>query len=202
MIPMTEDHPQQPVNPYGASKLMVEQILRDFDKAYGIRSIILRYFNAAGADPSGQIGELHDPETHLVPLALQAAAGVRDNVEIYGTDYPTPDGTCVRDYIHVADLAHAHMLGLRHLQSGRPSNAFNLGNGNGFSVRMVIDTVQKVTGQKIKAIDAARRPGDPHALVGSSMKARRVLGWNPKFDSLEAIVETAWKWHRAKQFLS
>jgi UDP-glucose 4-epimerase len=171
--------------------------LRDFDRAYGVRSIILRYFNAAGADPSGQIGELHDPETHLVPLALQAAAGVRDGVEIYGTDYPTPDGTCVRDYVHVADLAQAHLLSLRYLQSGRPSDAFNLGNGDGFSVRMVIETVQKVTGRKVRAIDTVRRFGDPHALVGSSVKARRLLGWNPKFRGLEAIVETAWKWHES-----
>jgi UDP-glucose 4-epimerase len=196
--PMIEDHPQSPVNPYGASKLMVERMLQDFGMAYGLRSVVFRYFNAAGADPSGEIGEWHDPETHLIPLALQAAAGLRDDIEIYGTDYPTPDGTCVRDYIHVSDLAQAHVLGLRHLQSGKPSDAFNLGNGNGFSVRMVVDTVERITGRKIKIRNSARRSGDPHSLVGSSIKARELLGWVPKFDSLEAIIETAWKWEQGK----
>jgi len=196
-VPMTEDHPQRPVNPYGASKLMVERTLQDFEKAYGMRSVVLRYFNAAGADPSGQIGEWHDPETHLIPLALQVSAGLRDGLEIYGTDYPTPDGTCIRDYIHVTDLAQAHVLSLRHLQAGKPSESFNLGNGNGFSVRTVIGRAERITGRKINTTNAARRPGDPHALVGSSMKARRVLGWMPMYDSLEKIIETAWIWHRA-----
>lgn len=196
-IPMTEDHPQRPVNPYGATKLMVEGILRDLDKAYELKAVVLRYFNAAGADPSGKIGELHDPETHLIPLALQAAAGLREGVTIYGTDYPTPDGTCIRDYIHVTDLAQAHILGLRYLESGKPSDAFNLGNGNGFSVRMVIDVAAKITGRRIEWREAPRRPGDPSTLVGSAMKARRVLGWTPRVDTLEAIIETAWKWQRA-----
>ena len=160
--------------------------------------MIFRYFNAAGADPSGEIGEWHEPETHLIPLALQAAAGLRDGVEIYGTDYPTADGTCIRDYVHVTDLARAHVLGLRYLQSGNPSDAFNLGNGDGFSVRTVLDAAAKITGRKIKAVDAARRPGDPHSLVGSSAKAKRVLGWVPRFNGLEAIIETAWNWHRTR----
>jgi UDP-glucose 4-epimerase len=194
--PMTEDHPQRPVNPYGASKLMVERILRDFDAAFGLKSVVLRYFNAAGADPAGEIGEWHEPETHLIPLALQAAAGVRDSVDIFGTDYPTPDGTCIRDYIHVTDLAQAHILALRELQAGKGSEVFNLGNGNGFSVRAVIDTVEKITRRKVTAKAAPRRPGDPHALVGSSVKAKKVLGWSPQFDSLEAIVETAWNWQQ------
>jgi UDP-glucose 4-epimerase len=195
--PMTEDHPQRPINPYGATKLMVERILQDVERAHGLRSVVFRYFNAAGADPSGTIGERHTPETHLIPLALQAAAGDRDTVQIYGSDYPTPDGTCVRDYIHVTDLAQAHLLGLRYLESGQASDAFNLGNGNGFSVREVIDTVERVTGRSIAAVTSPRRPGDPPALVGSAEKARRILGWTPKFDTLETIVETAWHWHRA-----
>ena len=193
-IPMTEDHPQCPINPYGASKLMVERILRDFDRAYGLRSVVFRYFNAAGAYPSGEIGEWHEPETHLIPLLLQTAAGVRDSVEIFGTDYPTLDGTCIRDYIHVSDLGRAHVLGLEYLKAGNPSDVFNLGNGSGFSVKTVIETAERITGRKIKATAVPRRPGDPHALVGSSDKARRVLGWTPRFDSLEAIIETAWKW--------
>jgi len=195
--PIAEDHPQRPINPYGATKLMVERILHDVERAHGLRSVVFRYFNAAGADPAGLIGERHTPETHLIPLAIQAAAGDRANVQIYGSDYPTPDGTCVRDYIHVTDLAQAHLLGLRYLESGQASDAFNLGNGNGFSVREVIDTVARVTGRSIAAVTSPRRPGDPPALVGSAEKARRVLGWTPKFDTLETIVETAWHWHRA-----
>jgi len=194
-VPITEAHPQRPVNPYGASKLMVERILQDFDRAYGLKSVALRYFNAAGADPEGRIGEWHEPETHIIPLALEVAAGARDHVEVFGTDYPTPDGTCIRDYIHVTDLAQAHVLGLRHLQSGGASEAFNLGNGNGFSVRQVLDTVEKVTGRKARAKAGPRREGDPHSLVGSAAKARRVLGWKPQWDTLDAIIETAWKWH-------
>jgi UDP-glucose 4-epimerase len=191
---MTEEHPQRPVNPYGASKLMVERILRDFDRAYGLRSVAFRYFNAAGADPSGKIGEWHEPETHLIPLLLQTAAGQRDSVEVYGTDYPTPDGTCVRDYIHVSDLGQAHVLGLQYLMAGESSDVFNLGNGSGFSVQTVIKTAERVTGRSIKSTLAPRRSGDPHSLVGSADKARRVLGWTPRFDGLEAIIETAWKW--------
>ena len=195
--PITEDHPQRPVNPYGASKLMVERILRDFDAAYGLRSVVFRYFNAAGADPSGAIGECHDPETHLIPLALQVAAGSRDSLEIYGTDYPTADGTCVRDYIHVNDLGQAHLLGLQHLEADKPSEVFNLGNGNGFSVKEVLATAERVTGRKIAAKYAPRRAGDPHALVGGAAKAKRVLGWKPQFESLESIIDTAWRWHKA-----
>lgn len=196
-VPMTEDHSQRPVNPYGSTKLMVERILQDFENVYGLRSVVLRYFNAAGADPTGQIGEWHDPETHLIPLALQAAGGQRDSIAIFGTDYATLDGTCVRDYIHVTDLAQAHILGLRYLNAGNPSDAFNLGNGRGFSVREVIEAAERITGRRIKATEAPRRPGDPPTLVGSSTKARRVLGWAPRYDSLDAIIETAWKWHRA-----
>jgi UDP-glucose 4-epimerase len=197
-IPITEDHPQRPINPYGATKLVVERILQDVGQAHGLRSVAFRYFNAAGAEPSGAIGEWHAPETHLIPLALEAAAGHRDAVEIFGTDYPTSDGTCVRDYIHVVDLAQAHILGLRYLEAGGSSAAFNLGNGNGFSVQTVLETVERITGRSVTSRKAPRRPGDPPALVGSAEKARRVLGWTPKFDTLEAIVETAWAWHSAR----
>jgi UDP-glucose 4-epimerase len=197
-IPITEDHPQRPINPYGASKLMVERVLADADRAHGLRSVILRYFNAAGADESGTIGEWHDPETHLIPIALDVAAGRREAVEIYGTDYPTDDGTCIRDYIHVLDLAQAHVLGLRHLQAGGASEVFNLGNGSGFSVRQVLETAQQVTGRPVASRPAARRYGDPSALVGSCEKARRLLGWTPKFGSLETIIESAWNWHRSR----
>jgi UDP-glucose 4-epimerase len=197
--PMTEDHPQRPVNPYGASKLMVERILKDFDSAYGLRSIVFRYFNAAGADPSGMIGEWHEPETHLIPLTLQSALGARGPVEVLGTDYPTPDGTCIRDYIHVTDLAHAHLLGLERLRSGQGSDVFNLGNGSGFSVRQVIETAERVTGRRIRWSAAPRRAGDPHALVGSAVKARQILGWEPRFPELASIIETAWKWHASRQ---
>jgi UDP-glucose 4-epimerase len=197
-IPITEDHPQDPINPYGATKLMVERILRDFDQPYGLKSVVFRYFNAAGADPDGEIGEWHEPETHLIPLVLDVAAGTRDTVQIYGTDYPTPDGTCIRDYIHVTDIAQAHLLGLRELMTGKPSNVFNLGNGGGFSVCEVIQTAEKVTGQKIKATETSRRPGDPPALVGSAQKAQQVLGWKPQFPDLESILQTAWNWHQKR----
>jgi UDP-glucose 4-epimerase len=192
--PITEVHPQRPINPYGAGKLMVERMLQDVGRAHGLRTVVFRYFNAAGAHPSGAIGELHTPETHLIPLTLQAAAGLRDGVEIYGTDYPTPDGTCIRDYIHVADLARAHVQGLLYLQGGNPSQAFNLGNGKGFSVREVIEAVERVTRRAVKSITAPPRPGDPPALVGSSTKARTTLGWEPRFDTIDAIIETAWRW--------
>jgi UDP-glucose 4-epimerase len=197
-IPITEDHSQDPINPYGATKLMVERILRDFDQAYGLKSVTFRYFNAAGADPDGVIGEWHEPETHLIPLVLDVAAGTRGTVQIYGTDYPTPDGTCIRDYIHVTDIAQAHLLGLRELVTGKPSNVFNLGNGGGFSVREVIQTAEKVTGQKINATETSRRPGDPPALVGSAQKAQQVLGWKPQFPDLESILQTAWNWHQKR----
>jgi UDP-glucose 4-epimerase len=197
-IPLTEDHPQNPINPYGATKLMVERVIQDAGLAHGLRFVVFRYFNAAGADPAGAIGEWHEPETHLIPLALEVAAGRREAVEIFGTDYPTADGTCVRDYIHVLDLAQAHILGLRYLQEGGVSDVFNLGNGSGFSVRDVIDTVARVSGRPVKTKIGPRRAGDPPTLVGSAEKAARVLGWAPKFDSLESIVDTAWTWHAAQ----
>jgi UDP-glucose 4-epimerase len=193
-IPMTEEHSQKPINPYGKSKLMVEQILKDYDAAYGIRHVCLRYFNAAGADPEGEIGEWHEPEPHLIPLALQVAAEQREHIQIYGTDYETPDGTCIRDYIHVNDLAAAHILALEYLQSGAPSDAFNLGNNNGFSVKEVIQSVGSVTGKTIKVVEAERRPGDPPILVGSAEKARQILGWQPQYTSLAEIIKTAWHW--------
>lgn len=194
-IPMTEDHPQQPINPYGKSKLMVEQILKDYDEAYGIRHVILRYFNAAGADPDGEIGEWHEPEPHLIPLAIQVAQGQRDHIQIYGTDYETSDGTCIRDYIHVNDLAAAHFSALEYLQNGSPSDAFNLGNGNGFSVKEVILSVERIAGKKIKVLEAKRRPGDPSTLIGSSEKARQILNWQPQYPGLDEIIKTAWAWH-------
>lgn len=194
-VPITEDHPQDPINPYGASKVMVERMLRDFGSAYGLKSVIFRYFNAAGADPAADIGEWHDPETHLIPLVLDVASGKRERIHIFGTDYDTPDGTCVRDYIHVTDLANAHVLGLRYLLKGEPSVVLNLGNGKGFSVKEVIQCAERVTGKPIHWVGSPRRPGDPPILVGSSTRAREILGWKPKFDSLETILSTAWKWH-------
>lgn len=197
-IPIPESHPQNPINPYGASKVMVERILQDYAVAYGLKFVALRYFNAAGADESGEIGEDHNPETHLIPLVLDAALGRRNHITIYGTDYDTPDGTCVRDYIHVTDLANAHVLGLKYLNEGGASDVFNLGNGNGFSVREVIDTARKVTGREIPVVEGARRAGDPAKLIGSAEKAKRVLGWKPKFNHLETIISTAWKWHQKR----
>jgi UDP-glucose 4-epimerase len=194
-VPIPEDHPQNPINPYGASKLMVERILTDFDHAYDFRSVRFRYFNAAGADPSGMLGEDHHPETHLIPLTLYAALGKREAISIYGTDYPTPDGTCIRDYIHVSDLATAHVLGLEYLLNGGQTDKFNLGNGNGFSVKEVIETAREVTGREIKAIECDRRPGDPPSLVGSGEKAKQVLGWNPEYPDLKDIIAHAWQWH-------
>jgi UDP-arabinose 4-epimerase len=199
-LPITEEAPQNPVNPYGKSKLMVEKILEDYGAAYGFESVCLRYFNAAGADPDGLVGECHDPETHLIPLALDAVSGRGPALKIFGTDYPTPDGTCVRDYIHVTDLAQAHHLALRHLMTGKGSARFNLGNGKGYSVREVLDAVAKVAGRPVPAEFAPRRAGDPPALVGSSGKAVRELGWSPRYAALEAIVETAWKWHQNPRF--
>jgi UDP-glucose 4-epimerase len=197
-IPLTEDHPQRPINPYGYTKLVIEQMLRDFDRAYGLRSVAFRYFNAAGADPEGRVGEDHNPETHLIPLVLDVALGRRPHITVFGTDYPTADGTCIRDYIHVADLADAHVLGLKYLQEGGATGAFNLGNGSGFSVREVIEMVEKVTGQPIPQQFGTRRPGDPAALIGSADRARSLLGWNPRYADLESIVTTAWKWHQKR----
>jgi len=198
IIPIPEDHPQNPINPYGASKLMVEQILRDFDHAHEFRSVMFRYFNAAGADPAGNLGEDHDPETHLIPLVFMTALGKRESISMFGTDYPTPDGTCVRDYIHVSDLADAHVLGLEYLLNGGATDVFNLGNGSGFSVKEVIEMSRKISGKKIPAIATDRRAGDPPALVGSSEKARATLGWKPKYADLEAILTHAWQWHKKR----
>ncbi len=197
-IPITEDHPQNPINPYGATKLMVERILQDFDVAYGLKSVCFRYFNAAGADPEGRLGEDHNPETHLIPLVLMAALGKRPSVSIFGLDYPTPDGTCIRDYIHVSDLATAHVLGLNYLLKGGDSDVFNLGNGNGFSVKQVIDTARQVTGREIAVVESDRRPGDPPILVGSSAKAMNILGWQPQYADLENILTHAWQWHQQR----
>ena len=197
-IPITEDHPQNPINPYGATKLMVERILSDFDVAYGLKSVCFRYFNAAGADPSGLLGEDHNPETHLIPLVLQTALGKRQSISIFGTDYSTPDGTCIRDYIHVSDLADAHILGLEYLLQGGESNVFNLGNGNGFSVREVIAAAQEVTGRNISVQECDRRPGDPPSLIGSSEKARKILGWQPIYPDIKDIVTHAWNWHQKR----
>jgi UDP-glucose 4-epimerase len=197
-IPLTEEHPQNPINPYGATKLMVERMLADFDTAYGLKSVSFRYFNAAGADPSGMLGEDHDPETHLIPLVLHTALGKRDTIYIFGTDYPTPDGSCVRDYIHVNDLASAHILGLEYLLEGGKTEFLNLGNGSGFSVKEVIATAEKVVGQEINKEVSDRRPGDPPMLVGSSEKARKILGWNPEFSELKDIISHAWQWHQKR----
>ncbi|MBI5806590.1 UDP-glucose 4-epimerase GalE [candidate division TA06 bacterium] len=193
--PLDEDHPLAPINPYGRTKLMIEQALSDYSGAYGLRYAALRYFNAAGAAPGAVIGENHTPETHLIPLALLAALGKIPEVKIFGTDYDTPDGTCLRDYVHVDDLALAHLLALEHLSGGGKSDCFNLGNGNGFSVKEVIGTARKVSGREIKAKAAPRREGDPPRLVASSVKARKTLGWKPKYTGLEEIVRTAWEWH-------
>jgi len=197
-LPITENHPQEPINPYGAGKLMVERILQDYDAAYGLRSVRLRYFNAAGADPDGLLGEDHTPETHLIPLVLMTALGRQQSVSIFGYDHPTPDGTCIRDYIHVSDLADAHVLGLRYLEEGGATAAFNLGNGNGFSVNEVIEAARRVTGCEIPADVAPARPGDPPALVGSADHARRALGWQPRYPDIEDIIAHAWAWHRKR----
>ncbi len=195
-VPITEDHPQNPINPYGASKLMVERMLRDFDAAHGLRSISLRYFNAAGADPDGETGEDHEPETHLIPLILDAAAGIRPDVTVFGSDHPTPDGTCIRDYIHVTDLALAHVLALQALERGAQTTAYNLGNGTGYSVNEVIETARKVTQRPIQVRFGPRRPGDPPELVGDAGRIRAELGWAPRHAALADIVGTAWRWHQ------
>ncbi|MGV7235448.1 MAG: UDP-glucose 4-epimerase GalE [Nitrosomonadaceae bacterium] len=195
-IPITESHPQQPINPYGHSKQMVEQILRDFGVAHGLKSICLRYFNAAGADPEGETGEAHDPETHLIPLVLDAVSGRRECITVYGTDYDTPDGTCIRDYIHVSDLADAHVLALQSLESGVQSTAYNLGNGAGFSVMEIIEAVKRVTGRDVPVAMGDRREGDPSRLVADSTKIIDELGWEPKYPDIESIIQTAWGWHQ------
>jgi UDP-glucose-4-epimerase GalE len=193
-LPITEDCPQQPINPYGRSKLAVEWILRDYAASYGWGVAILRYFNAAGAAADGTIGEAHDPETHLIPLVIQQALGQRPVVELFGTDYPTPDGTCVRDYVHVEDLASAHALAMLHLESGRVL-AYNLGMGKGYSVREVIQAVESVSGCSVAVRECKRRPGDPPVLVASCERITRELGWRPRYNDLQAVVSSAWRWH-------
>ena len=197
-IPIDEAHPTQPVNPYGASKLAVERMLSDCSTAYGIGAVVLRYFNAAGADPSGELGERHDPETHLIPLVLQAAAGRRDSISVYGNDWPTRDGTCVRDYIHVSDLCVAHLQALEWLEKGGRYECFNLGNGEGATVLEVIDAAKRVTGKQFKLNFASRRAGDPPSLVADAGKARRILGWQPARADIEGIVRDAWNFEQRR----
>jgi UDP-glucose 4-epimerase len=193
-VPIDEKHPKHPINPYGKTKLMVEQMLEDYDRAYGMKSVCLRYFNAAGADADARIGERHEPETHLIPLVLQAASKRREAITVFGKDYATPDGTCIRDYIHIDDLCDAHTLALKYLMDGGSSTAFNLGNGEGYSIREVIDAAEKVSGKKIKVIDGERREGDPARLIADSKKITRELGWKPQYAELETIVRHAWAW--------
>lgn len=200
MIPITENMPQNPINPYGATKLMVERILRDYSQAYGIRFGTLRYFNAAGADPEGDIGESHSPETHIIPLVLEAAGGQRKEIRVFGTDYDTVDGSCIRDYVHVYDLATAHLLALHYLEKGGKSDFFNLGNEKGTSVLEIIDSVKRVTGRNFTVVPSKRRAGDPAKLVGSSDKAQKILGWKPVYEDIDTIVEHAWKWHEKREY--
>ena len=194
--PISETHPTRPANPYGRAKLMVEDILRDYERAHGLRAISLRYFNAAGADADGTTGECHDPETHLVPNILLAVLGIKPPLGVFGTDFPTPDGTAVRDYIHVTDLAAAHVLALKKLLAGGAGDVFNLGTERGHSVLEVVRTAEKVTGRPVPRFDAPRRQGDVAVLLASKAKAEHALGWKPRLSSLETIVETAWNWHR------
>jgi UDP-glucose 4-epimerase len=193
--PIDEGHPKNPTSPYGNTKLAVERMIEDFGRAYGLRASCLRYFNAAGAHPDGSIGEAHDPESHLVPLAIAAVLGRRPALKVFGDDYATPDGTCVRDYVHVVDLATAHLLALRRLRAGGESRNYNLGSGNGASVRQVIDTVGTVAGRQVPFESALRRPGDPAVLVASSELAKAELGWRPRYEELETIVRHAYRWH-------
>lgn len=196
--PIDERHPQVPINPYGRSKLMIEQILEDYDRAYGLKSVCLRYFNAAGADPDGELGERHDPETHLIPLVLQTASGRRPFISVFGHDYDTPDGTCIRDYIHIHDLCEAHWLALQSLLQGADSQRYNLGNGNGFSVQEVIDVARGLTGKPIEVRNAPRRDGDPARLVADATLARQMLGWQPQYPDLDTMVRHAWEWEQSK----
>jgi UDP-glucose 4-epimerase len=198
-VPIVEDHPLSPVNPYGEGKVFVERALRWYEQAHGLRFISLRYFNAAGADPEGELGEAHNPETHLIPRILDVALGKRSFIEIYGVDYDTPDGTCIRDYIHVIDLAQAHILALEALLSGATSHVYNVGNQRGFSVKEVLDVARAVTDHPIPVHESSRRQGDPSVLVASSERIKKELGWKPKYDDLKVIVETAWRWHRKNQ---
>lgn len=199
-VPITEDMPQKPINPYGATKLMVERILKDYQKAYGINYVVLRYFNAAGADPDGEIGESHYPETHLIPLVLDAAGGQSQYIKVFGNHYDTRDGSCIRDYIHVKDLAVAHLLALRHLENGEESGCFNLGNETGTSVYEIIHSARRITGREIQAVTVEHRSGDPEKLVGSSKKAREVLGWKPLYPDIDEMIKHAWYWHEHKEY--
>ena len=199
-VPITEDMPQNPINPYGATKLTVERIFKDYAAAYSLKFAVLRYFNAAGADPDGEIGESHDPETHIIPLVLDAASGRRADIKVFGTDYNTPDGSCVRDYIHVTDLADAHVRALEHLKGGGENLFLNLGNERGTSVLELIDSVKRVTGRDFTVTPAPRRPGDPAILIGSRDKARRILGWEPRYADIDTIVKTAWNWYCNKKY--
>lgn len=195
-IPILETDPTEPTNPYGETKLAMEKMFKWTANAHGLKYVSLRYFNACGADESGLIGESHNPESHLIPIILQVPNKQREHVSIFGTDYPTSDGTCIRDYIHVTDLAQAHILAVKYLLDGGDSDIFNLGNGIGFSVRDVIETARKVTGHPIPAVESSRRAGDPAMLIASSQKAKDILGWKPQHDSLEEIIESAWRWHK------
>ena len=195
-IPILESDRTEPTNPYGETKLSMEKMMKWTDVAHGVHYVALRYFNACGAHVSGEIGEAHNPETHLIPLILQVPNGQRESISIFGDDYDTKDGTCVRDYIHVNDLAQAHILAMEYLRKGNESNIFNLGNGVGFTVKEVVETARKVTGHPIPAKEEPRRAGDPSTLIASSEKAKKILGWKPKFDELETIITTAWEWHR------
>lgn len=195
-VPIPEDHPKEPKNPYGRTKLIFEGVLHDYGVAHGLRHVSLRYFNAAGSDPKGEIGECHDPETHLIPIVLEAASGKRSHVQIFGTDYETQDGTAIRDYIHVTDLARAHVLALRALEGGQTAPAYNLGTGHGYTVREVVETCREVTGRAVPVIEGPRRAGDPAILVADPSRARRDLAWEPRFSDLNVIVDTAWDWMR------
>jgi len=195
-VPIAETQHQSPINPYGESKLMVEKFLRDYSTAYGLRSASLRYFNAAGADPEGDIGEMHEPETHLVPLVLKATTGERERITIFGNDYATPDGTCIRDYVHVTDLADAHVRALKYLLAGGETTALNLGTGKGHSVLQVVEAAERVTGKPVWRTEGPRRAGDPPELVADPARAKRVLGWQPGLQGIDEIVATAWAWHR------
>lgn len=199
-LPIDEEHPKFPINPYGRSKLMVEHILEDYAPAYDISSVTLRYFNAAGADPSGLAGESHNPETHLIPNILHSLLGAGEPVKVFGDDYSTPDGTCVRDYVHINDLCQAHLRALEYLEARDGAYSFNLGNGNGFTIREVLAAAERVTGRKVPFEIAARRPGDPAVLVADSARARSELGWSPQFPTLDAMIETAWRWHQAPRY--
>ena len=194
--PITEEHPQLPINPYGQTKSLFEDILRSHERLHGIRHVSLRYFNAAGDDPDGEIGEIHNPETHLIPLTLDAALGRIPHLEVFGTDYETPDGTCIRDFIHVSDLADAHIRCLQYLLDGSPSNVYNLGTGRGYSVKQIVDAAERITGRAIPRVNSPRRPGDPPELVASAEKIKKELGWVPTRSSVDEILTTAWNWQQ------